>query len=179
MSWIGVKPDDFIFRVVIPDHFISFLSGTRMVKLWDVIENGELLKPNPRRVLSAFCIIEAQITLATLIVVLTAVSHGLLVIDAGKLHFYGIKCTLWPTLLPSNDRSLPTMMLLYSPGQPSVKCRGRERHSSRLLMARVTSQLKMFPQSPLVLATGELPPVLWAAHLSSFVNIIFDQIFPF
>ena len=75
-----------------------------------------MLKPNPRRVWSAFCIIEPQITLATLIVVLTAVSHGLLVIDAGKLHFYGIKCTFKMRHNgPHYNLLHPLMIALYPP----------------------------------------------------------------
>ena len=93
---------------------LSFMSEARLVKLQVVIEC--MLKPNPRRVWSAFCIIEPQITLATLIVVLTAVSHGLLVIDAGKLHFYGIKCTFKMRHNgPHYNLLHPLMIALYPP----------------------------------------------------------------
>ena len=118
-----------------------------MVKFADMIEYVEAKAPE-----GLVCIIDPRITLSTLIVVLTAVSHGLLVIDAAKLHFYGIKCTLkmaknapqCPTLLPvSTHHNVPCyrglVIRVYS---------ARERWSSGLLMTRVTSQLKMFPRSP-------------------------------
>ena len=145
-----------------------------------------MLKPNPQRVWSAFCIIEPQITLATLIVVLTAVSHGLLVIDAAKLHFYGIKCTLKMAKMRHNARhyclSLPTIMSGVTeawssecnvPGSAGAQvCSCLESHHNW----RCSPGLRLSAGR----STCELSPVLFWPQLTQLpVNIIFDQIFPF